>query len=125
MHAAAFCKVFTCHRFLYDRIHMSCTTIRIMMATFTPVVADLPLLPSRGNFNPAYGVCRFSNLPQRYLWGLSKPPVGAYGPRIAVPNVWQCTKPYFRKTFRTQTIFRKTFRPQVIILKDVSHPFHN
>ena len=81
---------------------MSCITIRIMIATFTPVVADLPLLPSRGKFTPhlvkftpvrhlpprgAYEVCRFfqnypsDNLPQRYLWGLSKPPVGAYGPR--------------------------------------------
>ena len=30
-------------------------TIRIMIATFTPVVADLPLLPSRGKFNPALG----------------------------------------------------------------------
>ena len=71
---------------------MSCITISIMIATFTPVVADLPLLHSRGKFNPALGpvrhlprrgayeVCRFSNLPQRYLWGLSKPPVGAYGP---------------------------------------------
>ena len=34
---------------------MSCITIRIIIATFTPVVADLPLLPSRGNFNPALG----------------------------------------------------------------------
>ena len=34
---------------------MSCITIRIMIATFTPVVADLPLLPSRGKFNPALG----------------------------------------------------------------------
>ena len=55
MHAAALCKVFTCHRSLYDRIHMSCITTRIMIATFTPVVADLPLLPSRGKFNPALG----------------------------------------------------------------------
>ena len=55
MHAAAFCKVFTCDRSLYDRIHMSCITIRIMIATFTPVVAALPLLPSRGKFNPALG----------------------------------------------------------------------
>ena len=55
MHAAAFCKVFTCHKSLYDRIHMFCITIKIMIATFTPVVADLPLLPSRGKFNPALG----------------------------------------------------------------------
>ena len=55
MHAAAFCKVFTCHRSLYDRIHMSCITIWIMIATFTPVVADLPRHPSRGKFNPALG----------------------------------------------------------------------
>ena len=34
---------------------MSCITIRIMIATFTPAVADLPLLPSRGKFNPALG----------------------------------------------------------------------
>ena len=33
---------------------MSCITIRIMIATFTSVVADLPLLP-RGKFNPALG----------------------------------------------------------------------
>ena len=55
MHAAAFCKVFTCHRSLYDRIHMSCITIRIMIATFTPVVADSPLLLSRDKFNPVLG----------------------------------------------------------------------
>ena len=55
VHAVAFCKVFTCHRSLYDRIHMSCITIRIMIATFTPVVPDLPLLPKRGKFNPALG----------------------------------------------------------------------
>ena len=55
MHAAALCKVLTCYRSLYDRIHMSCITIRIIIATFTPVVADLPLLPSRGKFNPALG----------------------------------------------------------------------
>ena len=34
---------------------MSCITIRIVIATFTPVDADLPLLPSRGKFNPTLG----------------------------------------------------------------------
>ena len=43
------------YRSLYDSIHMSCITISIMIATFTPVVADLPLLPSSGKFNPALG----------------------------------------------------------------------
>ena len=95
MHAAAFCKVFTCHRSLYDRIHMSCITIRIMIATFTPVAADLPLLPSRCKFNPALGQIypRATFTPAWCIRGMSffkftlaiplgfVHTVGAYGPR--------------------------------------------
>ena len=70
--------------------------ILIITSSFTPPSARLPLVPSRGKFTPhlvkftpmrhlpprgAYEVFRFSHLPPRYLWGLSKPSVGAYGPR--------------------------------------------
>ena len=71
--------------------------ILIITSSFTPRSAYLPLVLSGGKFNHAispiyphatfrptprgaYGYFAFQILPPRYLWGLSKPPVGAYGP---------------------------------------------
>ena len=66
----------------------------ITMAKFTLVRH----LPPRG----AYEVFRFSNLPPRYLRGLSKPPAGAYRP-------WS-GKYFSQKIFLTMKIIPMSFR---------------
>ena len=68
-------------------MHLHLHAILIITSSFTPRPAHLPLVPS-GTFNRhlpprgAYEIFRFSNLPPRYLWGLSKPPFGAYSGAI-------------------------------------------